>query len=190
MPPFSRLKGHCLEGLKCDWNPPPPSQCSGYSVTIILVYNKSKRKWKTTQHSTRTRVTENSKVGYNKQLKQIINTKRLKQKPWNWLSSLSYRLGVIIQTHVRLDGMCLLEWGIKIIVNVFKLRNVPVTPVNKRKGLKIEISNTREIQNTKKPQRWRSRLDVLPQAEGWVFEYQLQQTKVVKTGSDSSTSKR
>ena len=112
------MKGHCLEGLKCDWNPPPPSQCSGYSVTIILVYNKSKRKWKTTQHSTRTRVTENSKVGYNKQLKQIINTKRLKQKPWNWLSSLSYSLGVIIQTHVRLDGMCLLEWGIKIIVNV------------------------------------------------------------------------
>ena len=29
-----------------------------------------------------------------------------------------------------------------------------------------------------------------PQAEGWVFESQLHQIKVVKTGSDSSTTKR
>ena len=29
-----------------------------------------------------------------------------------------------------------------------------------------------------------------PQAEGWVFESQPRQIKVVKTGSDSSTAKR
>ena len=45
-----------------------------------------------------------------------------------------------------------------------------------------------------KSQRWRSGLErvraLAPQAEGWVFESQPQQTQVVKTGSDSSTAKR